>query len=106
MTKSFRLAVGTMLMGCFAVAALAENTAANDFKLKCAACHGADGTAQTPMGRTKKIVSLKDPSMIKLTDQQLFDSTKNGKNTMPAYAGKLTDAQITDIVAYMRTLQK
>jgi mono/diheme cytochrome c family protein len=25
---------------------------------------------------------------------------------MPAYAGKLTDAQITDVVAYIRTLQK
>ena len=76
------------------------------YKGKCAACHGADGTAATPMGRAKKIVSFKDPSMIKLTDEQLFASTKNGKGTMPAYAGKLTDPQITDIVAYMRTLQK
>jgi mono/diheme cytochrome c family protein len=25
---------------------------------------------------------------------------------MPAYAGKLTDAQIADVIAYVRTLQK
>jgi mono/diheme cytochrome c family protein len=44
--------------------------------------------------------------MVKATDAQFFASTKNGKNKMPAYAGKLTDAQIKDVVAYIRTLQK
>ena len=31
---------------------------------------------------------------------------KGGKNKMPAFSGKLTDAQITDVVAYIHTLQK
>ena len=31
---------------------------------------------------------------------------KNGKNKMPAFAGKLTDPQIADVVAYIHTLQK
>jgi mono/diheme cytochrome c family protein len=44
--------------------------------------------------------------MVKATDAQFIASTKNGKNKMPAYAGKLTDPQITDVVAYIRTLQK
>ena len=36
----------------------------------------------------------------------LLPSIKNGKNKMPAFAGKLTDPQITDVVAYIHTLQK
>ena len=44
--------------------------------------------------------------MVKASDAQFIASTKNGKNKMPAYNGKLTDAQIKDVVAYIRTLQK
>jgi mono/diheme cytochrome c family protein len=44
--------------------------------------------------------------MVKASDAQFFASTKNGKGTMKGYAGKLTDAQIKDVVAYIRTLQK
>jgi mono/diheme cytochrome c family protein len=58
------------------------------------------------MAKTMKVVSFKDPTMVKATDAQFIASTKNGKNKMPAYAGKLTDPQITDVVAYIRTLQK
>ena len=36
----------------------------------------------------------------------LIAATKNGKGKMPAYSGKLTTAQIKDVVAYIRTLQK
>ncbi len=31
---------------------------------------------------------------------------KSGVGKMQGYAGKLTDAQITDVVTYIRTLQK
>jgi mono/diheme cytochrome c family protein len=69
-------------------------------------CHGADGLAATPVAKSMKVLSFKDPAMIKASDAQFFASTKNGKNKMPAYAGKLTDAQIKDVVAYIRILQK
>ena len=62
--------------------------------------------AATPMGQEHEVLSFKAPAMVKASDAQLFASTKNGKNKMPAYAGKLTDAQIKDVVAYIRTLQK
>jgi mono/diheme cytochrome c family protein len=58
------------------------------------------------MGKNLKILSFKDASMVKATDAQFIASTTNGKGKMPAYKGKLTDAQITDLVAYIRTLQK
>jgi mono/diheme cytochrome c family protein len=45
--------------------------------------------------------------MLKATDAQFIASTTNGKGTkMPAYKDKLTSAQIKDVVAYIRTLQK
>ena len=76
------------------------------YKAKCAMCHGADGLAATAMGKSMKILSFKAPEMVKASDAQLIASTKDGKGKMPAYKGKLTDAQIKDVVAYIRTLQK
>ena len=46
------------------------------------------------------------PDVMKESDTDLIAVIKNGKNKMPAFAGKLTDAQITDVVAYIHTLQK
>ncbi len=69
-------------------------------------CHGADGLAATSMAKSMKVVSFKDPTMIKATDAQFIPATANGKGTMKGYAGKLTDAQIKDVVSFIRTLQK
>jgi mono/diheme cytochrome c family protein len=43
---------------------------------------------------------------VKLTDAELTAATMNGKGKMPAYKDKLTDAQIKDVIGYIRTLQK
>jgi mono/diheme cytochrome c family protein len=88
------------------VPAFAQGPGADTYKAKCAMCHGADGLAATPMAKNLKVQSFKDPAMVKASDAQFIASTKDGKGKMPAYAGKLTDAQITDVVAFIRTLQK
>jgi len=44
--------------------------------------------------------------LVKATSVELIEATTNGKGKMPAYKGKLTDAQIKDVVTYIRTLQK
>ena len=46
------------------------------------------------------------PDVLKETDAEMIAVIKNGKGKMPAFAGKLTDAQIDDVVAYIHTLQK
>jgi mono/diheme cytochrome c family protein len=79
---------------------------ADTFKAKCAMCHSADGKASGSMGKTMNIPSFKSEALIKASDADLFAATKNGKGKMPAYAGKLTDPQIKEVVAYIRTLQK
>jgi mono/diheme cytochrome c family protein len=81
-------------------------TGADTYKSKCQMCHAADGTGSTPAGKSTKTPSFLDADLVKMSDTDLITGTKNGKGKMPAYAGKLTDPQIKDVVAYIRTLQK
>lgn len=100
------MAVLALLSVSLAVPAFAQNSGEASYKAKCAMCHGADGSGNTPVGKSMKLRSLKSPEDIKATDAELFKDTKSGVGKMQGYAGKLTDAQITDVVAYIRTLQK
>ncbi len=78
----------------------------------CAQCHGKNGAADTKMG---KLLNAKDFTDSKVqaafTDAKATQSIKegvkeNGKTTMKAFGGKLTDAEIKALVAYVRTLKK
>src|SRR6516162_6600887 len=76
------------------------------FKSKCAPCHGPDGKAQTPMGKTLKIRDLGSSEVQSQSDAQLTEIVTKGKNKMPAFDGKLSKEQITGLVAYVRELSK
>lgn len=76
------------------------------YKAKCASCHGADGSGQTPMGKSMKLRDLGSPEVQKQTDKQLYDWTADGKGKMPAYKSKLSDEEIKALVAHMRTFKK
>ena len=104
--KCIRTAVLLTLAASIAAPVFAQSAGADTFKSKCAMCHGPDGTAATPMGKMMKIPSFKDPSVVQQSDAALIAATKDGKGKMPAYNGKLTDAQIKDVVSFIRTLQK
>ena len=106
MMQAIRAAAVILLAASIAGPAFAQAPGADTYKAKCAMCHGADGLAATPMGKNMKILSFKAPEMVKASDAQFIASTKNGKGTMKGYDGKLTDAQIKDVVSYIRTLQK
>jgi len=106
MNMKFRNAAFILLAISFAGSAFAQVPGADTFKAKCAMCHGADGLATTPTAKNFKVVSFKDPSQVKLTDAALTAATASGKGKMPAYKDKLTDAQIKDVIGYIRALQK
>jgi mono/diheme cytochrome c family protein len=106
MNHRIRTAAMILLAASIAAPAFAQSAGADTYKAKCAMCHGPDGTAATPMAKAMKIVSFKDPAMVKAPDAQFIASVKDGKGKMKGYAGTLTDAQIKDVVAYIRTLQK
>ncbi len=77
-----------------------------DFKAKCAACHGPDGSGNTTMGKNLKLRDLGSADVQKQSDEELTTIIDKGKNKMPAYDGKLTKEQISDVVKYIRTLKK
>ena len=86
--------------------AVAQDAGADIFKLRCAMCHGADGTANTPAGKVFKAASFKDPAIIKIPDEERAAIVKKGKNKMPSFADKLTDEQIKSVLEYIHTLEK
>ena len=101
---SFRMGLVTLLAGGMVAAcsssAVAQDAAAT-FKAKCVMCHGADGKGGK-MG-TRDFAS---PEVKAETDAQLTDIITKGKGKMPAYTGKLSDADIKGLVTYVRSLAK
>lgn len=86
--------------------AFAADDAATIYKGKCAMCHGADGTGNTPAGKKLNARDFHAPEVAKQTDEQLLETTKNGKNKMPAYKDKLKDDELKSLVGYIRELAK
>ena len=106
MKNRIRLAFICVTVASIATTAFAQDSGADTYKAKCAMCHAADGSGSTPAGKSMKVPPFSSPDLIKASDGDLIASTKNGKGKMPAYSGKLTDPQIKDVIAYIRTLQK
>ena len=104
MGKLVLLSIPVLLL--MASSVRAQDSGAALFKSKCASCHGADGKGDTTVGKALKLRDLGSDDVQKQTDAELTDITTNGKNKMPAYKGKLTDDQIKQLVAFMRTLKK
>jgi mono/diheme cytochrome c family protein len=76
------------------------------YKAKCASCHGADGTGATPVGKATKARDFCSDEVKKETDEEWTAIIVKGKNKMPAYDKKLTDAEIKDVVTHIRGLCK
>ncbi len=106
MKNQTRLVAAGIMAAFMAATALAQDTGADTYKAKCAMCHAADGSGSTPAGKAMKAIPFSSPDLVKASDADLIAATKNGKGKMPAYSGKLTDGQITAVIAYVRTLQK
>jgi cytochrome c553 len=75
----------------------------------CKKCHGEDGSADTPLGKKLEIKDYtKADSLAGLSDEELAKMTKDGVEgtKMNGYADKLSDEEITALVAYMRAMAK
>lgn len=107
MKNAARTAAIFLVALCAIPSIFAQASGADTFKAKCAMCHGDDGLGNTPVGKSMGVVSYKSPDALKLTNAQMTAIVKNGKNNkMPAFNGQLNDAQIKDVLQYVRTLQK
>jgi cytochrome c6 len=90
----------------FAGAPVRAQDAAGLYKSKCAVCHGADGKGDTPVAKKLGAHDFASPEVQKESDQDLAEVIAKGRNKMPAYGSSLKDAQIKDLVAYIRGLAK
>jgi mono/diheme cytochrome c family protein len=81
---------------------------AKTYAAKCVSCHGKDGKGNPAMAKAFKVepekLNLTSDATQSKTDGDLIKITTDGSGKMPAYKGKLSDAEIKDQVAYIRTL--
>jgi mono/diheme cytochrome c family protein len=77
-----------------------QSSAADLFRQDCAECHGADGKGVRERGTpdfTSR--SMQDT----LSDRDIINIIRKGKDGMPAWSAKLSDAQISELAAYIRS---
>ena len=91
----------------------AERTAQENYKEHCVECHGRDGKSQTRLGKKSGAKDLSDKAnQAKLTDEDAFKGIKlgrknaKGEEKMEAFGDRLSDKEISELVAYVRTLAK
>lgn len=104
--------IAVSLFALSAVSARAAAAAKANWTTHCAQCHGADGTANTKMGKTLNAKNLTDAKVQSgFTDAQAAAAIKDGvkeggKTKMKAFGDKLSDADVKALVAYVRSLKK
>jgi mono/diheme cytochrome c family protein len=105
-----RVAIITIALFVIALPVIAAEDGAVLFKTKCAACHGKTGGADTPIAKAKNIKDLGSADIQKMTDAELTDMIANGgPNKVKGHDYKakgLTDDQVKALVVFIRTLKK
>jgi cytochrome c6 len=76
------------------------------FETNCAKCHGPDGSGDTAIGKAVGAKDLRAEEARKLTDAQIATQISQGKNNMPPFGDSLDKGKISDLIAYVRVLQK
>jgi mono/diheme cytochrome c family protein len=99
-----KLSGALVLVFFLGAAARADDAAAKLYQTKCVACHAADGSGNTTVGKALMIKDLRDPDVQKQSDADLTAIIAKGKNKMPAYEKTLKPDEITSLVAYVRGL--
>lgn len=93
-----------VLFALMATAAFASDGAAI-YKSKCALCHAANGSGDTPSGKSMKVKDLRSDAVQKQTDLELTKTISGGKGKMPPYGKQLSTDDIKAVIAFIRTLK-
>lgn len=93
-----------VLTGTSTSSSLAYGDGAATYKTKCASCHAADGSGNTPAGKAMKLRDLRSADVQNQSDDQLFNVIAKGKGKMPGYEKSLGAASCRELVAYTRKL--
>jgi cytochrome c553 len=75
------------------------------FQRTCAACHGADGRGSWRAALIKPPRDLTNVEFqVQMSNEQLRHSIRVGRGQMPAFGGLMSDDEIADVIAFVRTL--
>lgn len=106
MCRSTRSRMALAVVVCLASAVgFAQSPGEATYKSKCQMCHGANGQADTGMGKATKTLPVSDPAVKALSAEEMMTITKNGKLKMQPFKDKLSDTEIKEVVAFFRTLK-
>lgn len=101
-----RYGAASLLALAMSMPSFAQAPGADIYKARCQMCHAADGSGNTPAGKVMGATPFNSPDVVKMTDSEMMAIVKNGRKKMPGFATTLSDAQIKDVVAHIRSLQK
>ena len=93
------------LLFCIVPFASSQVATSISYKAKCEMCHGTSGLADTPQAKQLKVLSFSDPIVVADSDSTLVGIITNGSGKMPAYKGKLSDAEINSFIQFIRKVQ-
>lgn len=78
------------------------------YKIDCAMCHGDNGNGKTDLANDMhlNLPNWTDPkSLAAVTDQQMFNQIRNGKDKMPPEAeGRASDTDVWNLIIYIRKM--
>ncbi len=107
MRKTIRFAVAlAAVVAMSGAVGFAQSSGEATYKAKCQSCHGMQGVPNPGIAKAMGVKPASDPSVKSLSEAQMIADTTNGKNKMPAFKGKLSDAEIKASVDYFRAFAK
>ncbi|HFE38122.1 MAG TPA: cytochrome c [Gammaproteobacteria bacterium] len=65
---------------------------------ECASCHGARGEGKLP-----GMLNFQESQTLFKTNSTLADIVRDGKGIMPSFNGLISDEDISNVIAYLRT---
>jgi mono/diheme cytochrome c family protein len=79
------------------------------YNLNCVPCHGQAGKGEGPMSKALNVHAgnfTDRARMSKQSDGEIYWKTAKGKTPMPVFEQKLSEKELWDVVAYVRTFAK
>ena len=101
--RSLNLGMLILFAMCLATNAVAADVfnGAKVYEQHCTFCHGADGAGNI----MPDMPNFMEGDTLMQPDSVLLEATRSGKGVMPGFRGMLTDDEILDSIAHIRSLQ-